>query len=107
MVKGVDKTPFLVYTILTIKKGSKKMIIVKIIIMVFVIGGFLGSLYRGIEKDNWTGFWHNFTLFVLKLAKFICFKEEHPANIYFISVTLCVSKLNKFKEFKNRQPENI
>lgn len=41
------------------------MIMVKIIIMVFVIGGFLGSLYRGIEKDNWTGFWHNFTLFIL------------------------------------------
>lgn len=41
------------------------MMTVKIIIMVFVIGGFLGALYRGIEKDNWIGFWHNFTLFVL------------------------------------------
>ena len=47
------------------------------------------------------------TFWVLMLSKFICFNDEHPANIYFISKTFWVSILSSFNDVRNRQSEKI
>lgn len=41
------------------------MMTVKIIFMVLMVGGFVGSLYRGYDRNDWAGFWHNAIKFIL------------------------------------------
>ena len=42
-----------------------------------------------------------------KFDKFKVVKEEHPENIYLISIAEEVLKLVKSKNIKSEQPENI